>query len=343
MLRRKGKGARYWRWTGLVACVVLGALAAGGRAPPGAPQALPVPPAALLEPAPTPLNYYVATTGDDSDPGTESAPYRSIGRAVAMAGPDATIHVAPGTYRENIVSKASGSAAKRIYYVSSTRWGARLVGGGTEAAWTNHGDYVNIIGFDISGSGRIGILNWASFAVIAGNHVHDLAVSGGCTGGGGAGIENAGYASSDDDIVGNVVHDIGVPGACNGVQGIYSSNLRARIVHNVVYRASAWGIHLWHAANDVLIAHNTVFANGSKGMGGGIVIGTGDSPGGVVLDHTHVINNIVTGNPGGSIEEYCDAGQECIGPHNIVANNLVRDNGRAISLRMGKTAGGEYR
>ena len=338
MGHRKGSSARHWPWLAIVACIVAVGLAARGRERMAPPQALAVSPAALLAPAPTPFNYYVATTGDDSDPGTPSAPYRSIGRAVAMAGPDATIHVAPGVYRENIVTKASGAPARRIYYVSTRRWGARIIGGGTEAAWTNHGDYVNIIGFDISGSGRIGILNWASFAIIAGNHVHDLAVMGGCTGNGGAGIENAGYASSDDDIVGNVVHDIGVPGACNGVQGIYSSNLRARIVHNVVYRASAWGIHLWHAANNVLIAHNTVFANGSRTMGGGIVIGTGDSPGGVVLDHTHVIDNIVTGNPGASIEEYCYAGQECIGEHNIVANNLVRDNGRDISLREGKSA-----
>jgi len=126
-----------------------------------------------------------------------------------------------------------------------------------------------------------------------GNQVHNLTVSGGCGGNGGGGIMNANYTGSDNDIIGNVVHDIGVPGACNTVQGIYHANLRGHIQNNIVYRVSAWGIQLWHAANNVMIENNTVFANGSSGMGGGIVIGSGDSPGGIVLDNTKVTNNIV--------------------------------------------------
>ena len=59
---------------------------------------------------------------------------------------------------------------------------------------------------------------------------------------------------------------------------------------------------------------------------------TGDSPGGVVLDHTEVVNNTVTDNPGGSIEQYCYVGQQCIGAHNVVADNIVRGNGRVVSL-----------
>jgi hypothetical protein len=121
------------------------------------------------------------------------------------------------------------------------------------------------------------------------HHVHDLALAGGCTGNGGAGIDNANYRASDGDIIGNVVHDIGVPGRCNGVHGIYSSTPRGRSYNNNVYRASAWGIHLWHAASDVTIAHNTVFANGAAAVGGGIVIGAGDAPAGAVLNHTRVV------------------------------------------------------
>ena len=256
-----------------------------------------------------------------------------------MAKASTTVHVAAGTYSGNVTTNANGSSSARIYYVSTTKWGAKIVGSGTEAMWTNNGDYSSIIGFDITGPGRIGILNWASYSVMQGNHVHNLTVSGGCDGNGGAGIENASYTDSDDDIIGNVVHDIGTPGACNGVQGIYSSNLRGRILNNIVYRVSAWGLHLWHAANSVTIANNTVFANGSSGMGGGIEIGTGDSPGGVVLDNTHVLNNIVYNNPGAGIMEYCYSGQSCIGSHNTVTNNLVYGNGGAISLKVGTATG----
>lgn len=314
-------------------------LAASGGAAPGAlPQDLA---AVSLEGAPElraseGADFHVASTGADTNPGTRALPFRTIQRAASAARPGSTIYVAPGTYVENIATHARGSKRAPIRYVSETKWGAKIVGSGTEAAWTNHGDYTEIRGFDITGSGRLGILNRGSHTLIVGNHVHDLAISGGCTGEGGAGIMNGNYRASDGDIIGNVVHDIGVPGACNAVQGIYHTNLRGRIYNNIVYRASAFGIHLWHAANRVVIANNTTFANGSSGMGGGIVIGAGDKPGGVVLDHTKVVNNIVYDNPHAAILEFCYPEQDCTGPNNTIANNLVYRNGSKVKLRAGK-------
>ncbi|MES2757179.1 MAG: choice-of-anchor Q domain-containing protein [Pseudomonadota bacterium] len=319
----------------------------GSKAPPGdepgprpeqdpdpAPEPTPAPGS-----DPTANHLYVAATGSDSNDGSSAAPFRTITRAARVAKPDTTVHVARGTYFENVSTNAKGKASGRIRFVSDTRWGARIIGSGTESTWTNKGDYTDIVGFDISGSGRLGIANYASHTLVSGNHVHDLKISGGCTGAGGAGIVNASYNGSDGDVVGNVVHDIGVRGDCNGVQGIYSSNLRGRIYNNIVYRASAFGIHLWHAANNVMIANNTVFANGGDGMGGGIVTGTGDRPGGVVLNNTKVINNIVYDNEGPGIKQYCYAGQDCIGDNNVIANNLVYGNGSGIVMRKGTATG----
>ncbi len=243
------------------------------------------------------------------------------------------------TYTGNVVTARAGSSSGRVRFVSDTKWGAKIIGTGTEAHWTNNGNFVDVSGFDISGPGRLGILNYASNTLIEGNHVHDLKVGGGCNGSGGAGIVDANYNAADADIIGNVVHDIGVPGKCNGVQGIYHSNLRGKIMNNIVYRVSAWGIHLWHAANNVVIANNTVFNNGSSNMGGGIEAGSGDSPGGIILNNTSIINNIVYNNPGASIAQYCYTGASCIGSSNLTANNLVYGNGRGISLRVGSATG----
>ena len=312
----------------------------------GAYELIAAPPAPAPTPPPPPppqpssiYHLYVATTGSDSNAGSLSAPFRTIQRAANMAKPSTTVHVAAGTYRENISTRTHGTASARIRYVSDTKWGAKIIGSGTEGMWTNNANYTDIVGFDITGSGRLGILNWASYASMTGNYVHNLAVSGGCTGDGGAGIMNANYSGSDDDIIGNVVHDIGVPGACNGVHGIYHANLRGRVMNNIVYRASSYGIHLWHAANNVMVANNTVFRNGGSGMGGGIVTGSGDSPGGVVLNNTKVINNIVYDNPRASIEQFCYSGQSCIGSSNTTANNLVYGNGSGINLRVGSATG----
>lgn len=284
-------------------------------------------------------DLYVSTTGSDSGSGSEASPFLTITRASRAAKPSTTVHVAPGTYWETVRTAATGNASGRIRFVSDTKWGAKIIGSGKDAMWTNRGDYTDIVGFDVSGSGRGGIVNWASHASISGNHVHDLTVSGGCTDDGGAGIMNADYRAADNDIIGNVVHDVGVPGGCNGIHGIYHANLRGHVFNNIVYRSSAYGIHLWHAANNAVIANNTVFANGSRNMGGGILIGSGDQPGRIVLDDTKVINNIVHDNPRMSIEEYCNSGESCTGPNNIFVNNLVYGNGRGISLRTGSASG----
>lgn len=283
-------------------------------------------------------HLYVSPSGSDSNSGTVQAPFRTIGKAASVAKPSTTVHVAPGTYG-NVVNSKSGTAAGRLRFVSDTKWGAKIVGTGTEAHFDNKGSYVDIVGFDISGTGRLGIVNYGSFTSIESNHVHNLKISGGCNGSGGAGIVDANYSATDDDIIGNVVHDIGVPGACNGVQGIYHSNLRGHIYNNIVYRVSAWGIHLWHAANNVMIANNTVFRNGTASMGGGMEIGSGDAPGGIVVNNTRVVNNIIYDNPGASFMQYCYSGVSCIGSTNSMENNLVYGNGRGISLKTGTAVG----
>jgi len=284
-------------------------------------------------------HLYVSPAGSDSNTGTQAKPYKTITKAAAVAKAGTTIHVAAGTYSGNVSTKVSGTSVNRISFLSDSQWGAKIVGSGSEAMWSNSGNYVDIIGFDIAGPGRHGILNNGSNTLMLNNHVHNLTLSGGCTGGGGAGIVNANYSGSNGDVIGNVVHDIAKPGACNGVQGIYSANKGGKIMNNVVYRASSYGIHLWHAATDAYISNNTVFANGSSSMGGGIVIGAGDAPGGVQVKNTMVVNNIVYNNPRSGIMQYCYSGQSCIGSGNVTANNLVYGNGSNISLKVGSATG----
>ena len=294
--------------------------------------------AALEAVSPSIYHLYVAPGGDDRNDGSQRTPFRTIDKAAAAAKPSTTVHVAPGQYG-NTTIRRSGTASGRLRIVSDEKWRAKIVGTGADGHLTNLGNHVDIVGFDVSGSGRLGIVNFGSYTRIEGNHVHDLKISGRCMGLGGAGIVNAGYVATDADIVGNVVHDIGVPGKCNGVQGIYHANLRGRVVNNLVYRAAAWGIHLWHAASNVVVANNTVFQNGGPWIGGGILIGNGDAPGGIVHTGTTVANNIIYDNPGAAIKQYCYAGVACIGSGNSTVDNLVYRNGSGISLKKGAAGG----
>ncbi|HXY03601.1 MAG TPA: right-handed parallel beta-helix repeat-containing protein [Terriglobales bacterium] len=210
----------------------------------------------------------------------------------------------------------------RVRFVSERQWSAVVRSSGSRVTWTNDGDFVDIVGFDISGDGAIGILNRGSNVRIIGNHVHHIS-AGGCDGNGGAGILNGNYSASDDDVIGNVVHDIGEPNkSCARVHGIYHSNMRGRILNNISYNNEGYGIHLWHGATEVTIANNLIFNN----RHGGIVVGAGDAPfnGSPTnpADHVVVVNNIVVYNQNRyGIEEL-----GVTGPNNTFVNNLVYRN-----------------
>jgi Right handed beta helix region len=55
-------------------------------------------------------SLYVATTGDDSNPGTLAAPWRTIQHAADTARAGSTVYVRGGVYEEMVTVKASGNA-----------------------------------------------------------------------------------------------------------------------------------------------------------------------------------------------------------------------------------------
>jgi hypothetical protein len=274
---------------------------------------------------PTSNNLYVATTGADSNPGTASAPFRTIARAAQVALPDTTVWVAPGTYAGGFRTAASGSAGKLIYYVSTTRWGARILPPATsssDTAWDNRGNYVVIDGFEIDGTTAQGGTPWmygvytgGSYDTIRHMHVHHIASNAACTSAGGSAIGvDSYYGGVMGTVDANLIHDIG-PAGCSFIQGIYMST-SGNVTNNVVYRVAEAGIHLWHDANHVNIANNTVTASNT-----GIIVGGGDfyrtaGPD----DYTNVKNNIVYDNRYGISE------QGSTGTHNTYSNNLVYQN-----------------
>jgi hypothetical protein len=274
----------------------------------------------------TTYNYYVAPTGSDSAAGTKAAPFKTLAKAAKMATKaGTTVFVAPGTYAGGIKTTANGTAAARIYWVSTTKWGAKIVPPSSSSnnnAWDNRGNYVSIIGFDVdgtnTGSGTAwthGIYTGGSYGMISDNHIHNLAQKVACTSAGGSAIGvDSYYHGVMTDVVSNVVNDIG-PSGCTYVQGIYFST-SGSIKNNLVYRVGAVAIHLWHDATNVIITNNTAAASNF-----GMVIGGGDfyytSAG---ANNVFVANNIVYDNVYGISE------QGTTGKANQYKNNLVVKN-----------------
>jgi hypothetical protein len=272
-----------------------------------------------------PADFYVAAGGDDAAAGTAAEPWATVSYAAGQIGPGDTVHVAPGDYAENITTSIDGTADARVVFVSDEHWGARITAD-AESAWSQYGSYVDVVGFDITGSGRLGITNYGSYVRIIGNHVHDIPAP--CGSNGGAAIDNADYAAQDSDMIANVVHDIGsLDGDCHSVHGLYHANLRGHVYNNIAFRNAGWGIHTWHAPVDVVIANNLVFENGQ----GGIIVGAGDSPGGVTADGFWVANNISIYN-----REYGINEGGLTGTNNRYVNNILYGNALGpISLQNG--------
>lgn len=287
--------------------------------------------------APNEATVYVAVNGSDNALGTVQQPLRTITRAAQLARPGTLVHVAPGTYRENVLTTTSGSATSRIHYLSDVPRGAKVISSGADYAWFNRGNYVDIEGFDIaSADARIGIGSQPNvgYVRIVGNHVHDL-TGAACSSNGGAGIlQDYWSGGHDSDTLGNQVDHIGPSQACSTVHGIYHSMAGGLIQNNIVDNVAGCGIHFWHAARGVTVTNNLSFNNRECG----ITVGDGDAPGGIVADNFLIANNIVRNNPTG-IQEHQSSGSTTIGSNNRYINNLVHQNGTDVTLIRGTQSG----
>jgi parallel beta-helix repeat protein len=274
-------------------------------------------------------HIYVSAAGSDTNPGTQTRPFKTILKASQAATPGTVVHVAPGIYPGSFTTAKSGSAAARITYVSDVKWGAKILPPANSrlvAGWYNTGNYVDIVGFEVDGTRTqagqrwtLGIMIRGGYNTVQGNHVHHIATSAAaCNSQGGSAI-NADNLQNGYQInfIGNVVHHIGVPG-CNKVHGIYHSS-SGTIKNNLIYQVGYGGIHLWHDASNIVIANNTVFSSYY-----GVIVGAGDFYKSTTrkVDNVHVSNNIFYDNVVGVVE---------MGPNgsrNTYTNNLVFKNSR---------------
>ena len=272
-------------------------------------------------------HFYVSPTGSDVNPCTSPDPCHTMQRVAGLLGPGDVAHFAPGTYNwetPQIIS-ASGTANARVTYVSDTRWGAKLIVSGTVngvcGIMKNTGDYVAIVGFDMTYGGppcASGLLQDGNYGRIIGNRVHDLTGPDG-TGVGAIIVDCCKYTLTGNQVIGNVVHNIGPfsgdTSLSNNIHGIYLAGPGNSAVNNIVTRAAAACINTWHGAERMVISNNTVANCGRFG----IQISADASV--TVNDFTTVSNNIVVNNGRFGIHEWLPTG-----PNNVYYNNIVYNN-----------------
>ncbi len=103
---------------------------------------------------------YVATSGDDSNPGTLSAPFKTISQAASAATPGTTVYVRGGVYAGYVLIGGSGTAASRIVYSSYPGETAIIDGAGGDPGYELvyiTGSYVDFQNFEVRNSADVGV------------------------------------------------------------------------------------------------------------------------------------------------------------------------------------------
>jgi len=213
----------------------------------------------------------VSPSGSDSAAGTAAAPWRSLDKAVAAAGPGATVLVRGGAYgasgKETYFNR-SGTSASPITFVGAP--GERAVIGGLINITANNLRLCNLkfngatgpvaprtadnpggeeVKIYLSGD-NVEITN----SEISGDLWH-------------AGI----YTDSAVNfrLAGNYVHDNGAfgdPSRANLDQGIYIGSGSGVIEDNRVQNNYAYGIQLYPDASNVTVRRNTITGQGRAGI-----------------------------------------------------------------------------
>lgn len=303
--------------------------------------------------------YFVATNGNDSNPGTQRAPFRHLSKGAAAARqPGDTVIVMDGTYDNEgrvaqpggggsvVTMNYSGTDRKPITFRAQNRGKAILDAMNTSTALCNgawayfdlrDSSYIVIQGFVIQGGCYNGIRSNdnAHDITIRWNEIRNIgnwANPGGSSSPSGIFINSGEYNFTFD---GNIFHDIG--GATpNQEQAIYTAATNVAIINNVFYNLThGWGVQTAGGTN-ILIANNT-FAFPNPNRTGQLMLWDGRGAGS--LSNVTIRNNIFYNPVGVAVvtDLAGEIGGGCTIDHNITTARSIVDNGSSCTLDSNRT------
>ncbi|MBB4041555.1 hypothetical protein GGR34_003232 [Microvirga flocculans] len=210
------------------------------------------------------VTLFVSTTGDDTNPGTVSRPFRTISKAAQEAGPGTKIAVQGGLYKEVVDISTGGSAELPVMIEPASAEQVIIDGSGTPPD-TNlvqiSANYVHFSGFTVRNATRTGIAAWGTQHVrIANNKVYGSLKAGIWVGHSQPGHSSANIVEQNE-VWNNCLENISRNSDGGWAQGIslLASN-GSRVVGNRVYRNYGEGIGTL-STEGVSIVENSVYDN----------------------------------------------------------------------------------
>ena len=234
-------------------------------------------------------SYYIATSGNDSNNGSLSSPWRTIKHAWRNSGGGDTVFIRGGTYSGGEIWLQNSNQGNGI---ANQFWTLKAYSGEvpnfTNARFIIDADYVRVQGLYLTGSSFIQSVSWG------GMHDHiefiDNDISGSPT-------VPLYFMANNGLVQGNKIR------STSAVHGIYVMHGDGNIVRdNYVSGIKKYGIHVYdenkygHAARitNLLVENNTVIGSQSRS---GIIISAGESTAsGIEIDGVVIRNNIVINN-----------------------------------------------
>jgi len=302
--------------------------------------------------------FYVSTAGNDSNAGTQLAPFRHLSRGASAAQrPGDTVVVMDGTYDNEgaiavdggggsvVTLRYSGSNGKPITFRAQHRGKVILDASNSstlscQGAWAyfdlKNAAFIVIQGFVI----QRGCYN----GIRSNDNAHDITIRwnevrniGNWANPGSASSPQGIYINSNEynfTLDGNVWHDIG-GGTPFQEHAIYTSATNVTIVNNIFYNnAHGWGIQTSGGMN-VMIANNT-FAFPNPNTPGQIMLWDHGRSGS--LANITVRNNIFF-NPRGVavVTNLVSPISQCTIDHNITTAGGIFDNGSPCEVGSNRT------
>jgi chitodextrinase len=211
--------------------------------------------------------YYVSTTGNDANPGTQTSPLLTITKGAQMAKAGDTVYVRGGVYNGTVRIGNVGTSSARVVISSYPGETAIIDGTGTAAATDLVGfyqaQYVDLAGFEIRNSTHIGVDVYSSqYVRLLNNNVHHSMRNGIFSGAASVGI-NHDIIVDGNDVHDNVQENVNDKMGTNGgwasgvnMSGTDNGQMTNNKIHNNWGEGGGAGL-----ANNWLIARNTVYDN----------------------------------------------------------------------------------